>query len=149
MSTLLVVHHTVSPATEQLLDAVLAGARTDDLEGVEVVVRAALAATVPDLLAADGYLLLTPACIGYMSGALKHVFDQAYYPVRHEKRGAAYGLAVHGNLGTEGAQRSVHGVATGLGWRQAAADVVVTGAPDRDDLQRCWELGATLAAATG
>ncbi|MGZ4717807.1 MAG: flavodoxin family protein, partial [Acidimicrobiales bacterium] len=80
MSTLLIVHHTPSPSTHALLDAVRAGATDPQIVGVEVVVRAALEATASDVLAADGYLLGTPANLGYMSGALKHFFDQIYYP---------------------------------------------------------------------
>jgi multimeric flavodoxin WrbA len=70
--TLLVVHHTPSPATPELLEAVLAGANDPEIHGVDVVVRPALAATVPDVLDADGYLFGTTANLGYMSGALKH-----------------------------------------------------------------------------
>ncbi len=54
-----------------------AGATDPQIEGVEVVARAALAATAPDVLEADGYLLGTPANLGYISGALKHFFDQS------------------------------------------------------------------------
>ena len=35
-------------------------------------VRPALAAVIPDMLDADGYLFGTTANFGYMSGALKH-----------------------------------------------------------------------------
>lgn len=146
MPTLLIVHHTVSPATAELLDAVIAGATDPDLEGVEVVRRAALAATASDVLAADGYLLGTPATIGYMSGALKHWFDQIYYPVLDDTRGRPYGLWVHGNLGTEGAVRAVESIAGGLGWTKAAAQVEVSGTPTKADLEACRELGGVLAA---
>jgi hypothetical protein len=57
---LLVVHHTPSPATRELLEAVLAGTHDPDIEGVDIEVRPALAATVPDMLNADGYLFGTP-----------------------------------------------------------------------------------------
>src|SRR5688572_31622294 len=130
MAKLLVVHHTPSPATAELLDAVLRGATDPEITGVEVVRRAALAATAPDLLAADGVVLGTPANIGYMSGALKHFFDQVFYVCGHDTRGLPYGLYVHGNLGLEGAVRSVRSVADGLGWTPAAAPVEVMGAPD-------------------
>lgn len=73
MSTLLVIHHTPSPATRALLEAVLAGTRDPEIRGVDVVVRPALAATVADMLNADGYLFGTPANFGYMSGSLKHL----------------------------------------------------------------------------
>ncbi len=56
--------------------AVRAGATDDAIEGVDVVTRPALVASTMDVLTADSYLLGTPVNIGYMSGALKHFFDQ-------------------------------------------------------------------------
>ncbi|GAA2555354.1 flavodoxin family protein [Pseudonocardia hydrocarbonoxydans] len=146
MTRLLVVHHTPSPATAELLDAVLRGAADPEITGVDVVRRAALGATASDLLAADAVVLGTPANIGYMSGALKHFFDTVYYPCADDTRGLPFGLYVHGNLGVEGAVRSVETVTAGLGWTRAAAHVLVTGAPSRADLDACAELGGTLAA---
>ena len=70
--TPLVIHHTPSPATRELLEAVFAGANHPEIDGVDVVLRPALAATVRDVLDADGYLFGTTANLGYMSGALKH-----------------------------------------------------------------------------
>lgn len=146
MATLLIVHHTTSPTLEALLDAVTAGATRPEIEGVTVVRRAALAATATDVLAADAYLLGTPANIGYMSGALKHFFDQVYYPCRDETAGRAYASYVHGNSDTSGAVRAIDTIATGMGWRRAFESVSVVGAPTRADLDQCHELGATMAA---
>jgi NAD(P)H-dependent FMN reductase len=87
--TLLVVHHTPSPATRELLEAVLAGTHDPDIEGVDVEARPALAATIPDMLDADGYLFGTTANFGYMSGALKHYL--ADYPSIRDK--ASYAAA--------------------------------------------------------
>jgi len=67
MRRLLFVHHTPSPAMQMMFEAVLAGAHTDEIGGVEVVVVPALTAGAADVLNADGYLLGTPANIGYMS----------------------------------------------------------------------------------
>jgi len=47
MPTLLIVHHTPSPASQELFEAVLAGARDPDIEGVDVIVRPALTAPAP------------------------------------------------------------------------------------------------------
>jgi len=146
LSRLLVVHHTTSPALQAMLEAVVAGARDPELEGIEVAVAPALAATVTDVLAADGFLLGTPANIGYMSGALKHFFDQIYYPCLQAKTGAPYGLYVHGASDTTGAVRAVAAIAKGLGWAQAFSPVETTGSVGKDVEQRCYELGATVAA---
>ena len=37
MGRLLVVHHTPSPALQEMFEAALSGARTDEIEGIEVV----------------------------------------------------------------------------------------------------------------
>jgi len=146
MARLLIVHHTPSPAVQEMLEAVAGGARTDEVEGVDVVIRPALTASVTEALEADGFLLGTPANIGYMSGALKHFFDGIYYPCLEATRRRPYGLYVHGGSDTAGAVRAVEQVTTGLGWRAVRPPVCVTGAPSRQDLEDCWELGALLAA---
>ena len=146
MPRLLVVHHTPSPPTHALLDAVRSGAGDPSIEGVEVVLRPALALTVPDVLEADGYLLGTPANFGYMSGALKHAFDTVYYPCVDATRGRPYALWVHGNDDTAGAVRAVETIATGLGWVRARPALEITGAPDQAARDAAWELGAAMAA---
>jgi len=143
---LLIVHHTPSPATRELLEAVLAGANDPDIEGVEVVARPALAATVPDVLDADGYLFGTPANLGYMSGALKHFFDTVYYPTLDHVAGRPYGLWVHGNNDTVGAVSSVEKVVTGLSLAKVADALEITGAIDAGARERAYQLGGTLAA---
>jgi multimeric flavodoxin WrbA len=146
MRRLLVVHHTPSPAMQAMLESVLDGARTDEIEGVEVVVAPALTAGAADVLAADGYLLGTPANIGYMSGALKHFFDGIYYPCLEATQRRPYALYVHGASDTTGAVKAVESITTGLKWRQARPPVLVIGQPTAPELEACWELGAVLAA---
>jgi flavorubredoxin len=146
MPTLLIVHHTPSPSLQAMFEAAASGARTDEIEGVEVLVRPALTASEVDVLAADGYLLGTPANLGYISGALKHFFDGIYYPCLEATKRRPYGLYVHGGSDTGGAVRAVESITTGLGWRKVRPAVCVTGTPGQADLEACWELGALLAA---
>ena len=143
---LLVVHHTPSPNCQEMFEAVLAGATDPEIEGVDVVRRPALTLSAADVLDADGYLLGSPANLGYMSGALKHAFDQIYYPCLDATRGRPFGLWLHGNEGTEGAEKAVTSITTGMGWVKAAEYVVVSGKPSKADVEACWNLGATVAA---
>ena len=122
----------------------LAGADDEEIEGVEVVARAALEASSDDVLAADGYLLATPANFGYMSGALKHFFDTRSWPIGGSlsddgspadsgggTAGRPFGLLVHGRYDTTGAVRSVLSIVGGLGWRQSAEVLEVMGDVER------------------
>ena len=161
---LLVVHHSPTDATAALADALVAGARHDAVEGVEVEVREALAwargeADADTILAADGYLLATPANLGTMSGALKHVFDATFLHVggalsddgsagasQAGTRGRPFGLVVHGRYDTSGAVRDVLAVTGALGWRDAGEPLEVLGDVGDDDLSAATELGATVAA---
>ena len=151
MARLLVVHHTPSPALHALVERVLAGATDPEVVAagpapVEVVSRAALAATAVDALEADAYILGTPANLGYLSGALKHFFDLVYYPCLDATVGRPYGLFLHGNDDVEGARRGVERIVTGLQWKAVADPVAVIGAPDASDRAALVELGGVVAA---
>lgn len=146
MAKLLVVHHTTSPSLHTMLEAVVAGASDEAIAGVEVMVRPALAATALDVLGADGYLLGTPANFGYMSGALKHFFDQVYYPCIGATAGRPYALYVHGNDDVAGAIRAVEAITGGLGWRRVQGPLRVIGPPGNRDREAGRELGAAVAA---
>ena len=148
MASVLLVHHTTSPTTQDLLEALKSGldAAREDVP-VDVAVRPALTATAVDVLAANAYLLATPANIGYMSGALKHFFDTIYYPVLDATRGRPYGLLVHGNSDTAGAIRAVESIAKGLGWRAVRPAVSVIGEAGPTDRDACRDLAGLVALA--
>ncbi len=148
----------------ELTDQLVAGAHHPDIEGVEVVVRPALEVSVSDLLDADGYLLATPANFGYMSGALKHMFDSTFLHVGGalSDDGSAgdsgeggstsrrpFGLLVHGRYDTAGATRSVRSIVAALGWRQAAEVLEIMGEVTREHREQAYELGGILAALLG
>ena len=80
-----------------------------------------------------------------MSGAMKHFLDQVYYPCLEVTVGLPFGVYVHGNNDTSGALRQFHKIAGAMQWKQVAADVSLVGAPTREGLGACEELGALLA----
>src|SRR3954453_6029681 len=114
---------------QELLESALAGARDPALAelggSLDVVTRPALTAGPVDALEADGYLLGTPANIGYISGALKHFFDTIYYLCLEETRGRPFAAYVHGNLDQSCGVRAMVVITTGLQWR--GGDSVLTG----------------------
>jgi NAD(P)H-dependent FMN reductase len=157
MARLLVVHHSPSAGVRALTDAVLAGTADDAIEGVEVVVRAALDATAGEVNGADAVLLGTTANFGYMSGALKHFFDSTFLDVGGalgaDGSGSPapggrkpYALWVHGRYDTAGAVRSVQSIVQALPWTQAAPTLEVLGAVTDEHTAAAYELGATVAA---
>lgn len=157
MPVLLLVHHTPSPALDEILDALTAGAGSSDVREamesagqpapLEIVVRPALVASEQEVMAADGYVLSTPANFGYMAGALKHFFDRVYYPVKGFTAGRPVGLVVHGNLGTEGAVRSVESIVSGLQWRWPRPPLHVRGKPDAATLEEVRDLAGLVGLA--
>ena len=147
VATLLVVHHSPGTALPAMVDAALAGARSDGLERLRVAVVSALEVTSAEVLGAAGYLLATPANLGYMSGALKHAFDTTYNDALDTTQGRPYGVLVHGESDTDGALLGIQKIVTGLAWRAVAEPVSVIGSVKKrpDD---CRELGAVVAATT-
>lgn len=159
MARLLIVHHSPTASLRRLTDAALAGATDDEITGVEVMAVPALEATAEDVLAADGYVLLTGANFGYMSGGLKVFFDSTFLKIGGAldpsgsasetggpTAGRPYGLLAHGRYDTVGAIRSVQSIIGALGWKQAAGVVDILGDVTDEDLGAATELGGTLAA---
>jgi multimeric flavodoxin WrbA len=150
MTRVLVVHHTVSPATQEMLETSVAGC-TEAAAGLEVdldlVTVAALGAGAHDVLAADAVLLGTPANIGYLSGAMKHFFDQIYYPCLQQTQGLPFGAYLHGNDDTVGAQRALTKITTGLGWREVRPAVSVAGELDSTTRDQLADLAGLVVAA--
>ena len=146
MARVLVVAHAPTDATEAVASAVVEGASTDELEGVEVVRRPALEAGVDDVLAADAVVLVTPVNFGYMSGALKHFFDSTYNDLRDRTTGLPFAAVVKGTTDATGAVRAVEAITTGLKWSPVRPTLAHEGDVDDAFLEACWEVGAVVAA---
>jgi len=143
---LLIVFHSRTGGTAAMTDAVVAGANDDAIEGVDVRVQPAFDTTVDDVRACNAIVLGTPENFGYMAGAIKDFFERVYYPLLDEMPGLPYGLFVKASTDGDGAVRSVERIVAGLRWKLVIPPVVVVGDLGADDLERCRELGATMAA---
>ncbi len=143
---LLIVYHSATGGTQRMLDAVVAGARDPEIRGIEVCVRAALAASAEEVMGAAGILLGTPENFGYMSGALKDFFDRIYYPCLEHTEGLSYGLFIRAGNDGRGAQTAIERLTTGLRWRAVIPPLIAQGELTAAHLAACGELGQTLAA---
>jgi multimeric flavodoxin WrbA len=143
---LLIVFHSRSGGTQAMADAVIAGATSDEIDDVEVRVLRAPDATADDVRWSEAIVLGTPENFGYMSGLIKDFLERIYYVVLDETPGLPYALFVKGGHDGEGAIRSVERILTGLRWKQMLPPVLVAGEIADADLERCHELGLTVAA---
>jgi hypothetical protein len=146
MKRLLVVAHVPSPNTTRMRDAVLAGARNPDIDGVEIIAKTPFEAGPGDVLAADAVILGTTENLGYMSGAMKDFFDRTYYPVLEIAQGKPYGLYIRAGLDGNGTRRSVETIITGLRWRAVQGPLICRGDWDEVFVAQCEELGMAMAA---
>jgi multimeric flavodoxin WrbA len=125
---------------------------------VTVQLLQAVKAQPADVLAADGYMFAAPEMLAAVSGVMKDLFDRTYYPALERINGRPYAMLICAGSDGQNAARQIARIATG--WRlRAVADplIVCTHAqtPEAifapkvigsDDLSRCEELGAALAA---
>lgn len=146
MKHLLVVYHTKTGNTGRLADAVLKGAESERVSGVEIRCLSARDAGPDDLLWAHGLLLGTPENFGYMSGALKDFLDRTFYEVEGRIQPLPCAIFISaGNDGT-GALRAIRRIANGYPFREVQEPVIARGEVTDTDLERCTDLGLALAA---
>jgi hypothetical protein len=137
----LVVHHTPSPALQTMLDSVVDGIGQ---AGVEAILRPALTCSPVDALEADGFVIGGPVNLGMLAGAVKHFFDQAYYPCLEATVGRPFGSYLHGSDDAAGALRDLGKIVTGLRWTQVADHVVAFGAVTAEHRELLVNLGGAV-----
>ena len=143
---LLIVAHVPSPNTLRLREAAVRGARSPDIEGVEVMAASPFDVGPEDVLAANAVLLGTTENLGYMSGALKDFFDRIYYPCLEQTQGLAYALYIRAGHDGTGTRRGVETIVTGLRWRAVQDPLILRGEFQEDFVGQCEELGMLMAA---
>jgi len=121
---------------------------SSSIKNVKTVLKEARETTLDDLIGCDGLAIGSPEYFGYMAGALKDLFDRTYYQARGRKeifRKPHVVFISAGNDGT-GALRSIERICVGYQYKRVHDPVVATGEIGGTILDRCEELGKTIAA---
>ena len=143
---LLIVAHVPSPNTTRLMEAVVAGANSPNISGVNAIAKNPFDTTSEDVMAANGIILGTTENLGYMSGALKDFFDRIYYPCLEEKQGTPYALYIRAGHDGTGTRRGVESIVTGLRWKGVQEPLILKGEWQDSFVGLCEELGMAMAA---
>lgn len=155
MKTLLIVFYSRTGGARQMAEAAARGASTGE---VNVRLLPAADAGADDLLQADGYLFVMPENLAAIAGEMKAFFDRTYYAALERINGRAYALLVCAGSDGSNAVRQAERICTGWRLRRAAESRIVcthAQSPEAilapktigaDELQRCNETGAALAA---
>jgi multimeric flavodoxin WrbA len=156
MKSLLIVFHSLTGGARQMAEAAARGAVAQP--NVHVRLLLAVEAQPADVLAADGYIFATPETLAAISGLMKDFFDRTYYPALGRINGRPYAILIGAGSDGQNAARQIERIATGWRLRAVAEPIIVcthAQTPEAivapkvigsDDLSRCEELGAALAA---
>jgi len=155
MKKLLIVFHSMTGGTLQMAEAAVRGAAAESEVAVDL--RHARDTDSSHVLSSDAYIFATPENLAMMSGMMKDFFDRTYYDVLDRIVGRPYATLICAGSDGENAARQIARIC--VGWKlKAVAEptIVITHSqtPDTilspktvgpDDLERCEEIGATLA----
>lgn len=155
MKTLLIVFHSTTGGTRQMAAAAAEGAAE---EALQVRLLHAPQAGPDDVLSADGFLFACPENLAAMAGLMKDFFDRTYYPALDQLNGKPYATMICAGSDGSNAARQIARIATGWRLRQVAEPLIICTRAQtpaailspktiaEDDLRRCRDLGAALAA---
>ena len=156
MHKLLIVFHSKTGGAYQMAQAAASGAASEPEVHINLIHAAE--AGPDELLQANGYIFATPENLAMMAGMMKDFFDRTYYPVLDRIVGRPYATLICAGSDGENAARQIQRIVTGWRLKPIAEPVIVCTyaqtpaeilAPKKIgvyDLQRCEEVGATLAA---
>ena len=156
LKTLLIVYDSVTGGARQMAEAAARGAAA----GGETRTRLLHASDAgpDDVLAADGFVFVTPEMLAALAGRMKYFFDRTYYAVLDRIEGRPYALLVCAGSDGESAVRQVERIAAG--WRlkaiaeprivsthaQTPAEILAEKTIGDADLKACEELGQAFAS---
>ena len=148
---ILVAYDSRTGNTEKMAQAVAKGA--ESVPGMTVVLKKATRTTPQDLLRADGIILGSPTYYGLMSAKLKDLIDRSVkvHGKLEGKVGAAFTSAGGTATGAETTLLSinqallVHGMVVRGRSDNKHYGAAGTGAPNRETLKYCRELGERTA----
>ncbi len=144
MKRLLITYHSQSGGAQRMAEAVLRGAQRE--ADVKTVLQRAFDTDQQHLLDADGIIFGTPENFGYMSGALKDLFDRTYYPTEGKLVQRPYAVFIKAGNDGSGALSNIERIAKGMQLKKVADAVVCRGVVTDEVIERCEELGQALAA---
>jgi multimeric flavodoxin WrbA len=156
MKNLLIVFHSTTGGARQMAETAARGAAAE--REVRVHLLHAAQAGADDVLQADGYLFVTPENLAAISGIMKDFFDRTYYAVLERINGRPYAALVCAGSDGHNAVRQVERICAG--WRlkpvceplivcthaQTPEAILAPKTIGADDLRRCEETGAAIAA---
>jgi multimeric flavodoxin WrbA len=156
MKKLLIVFHTMTGGTRQMAQAAADGAASEP--GIRVHLIHAAKAGAAEVLETDGFIFATPENLASMSGMMKDFFDRTYYAALGRIEGRPYATLICAGSDGENAARQITRIATGWRLKPIALPLIIcthAQTPEKilapktigaDDLERCTEIGATIAA---
>jgi len=135
--------------------ALVEGANSEG--GVNTRLLHAAMAQPADVIDADAYVFAAPENLAAISGLMKDFFDRCYYPALDKINGRPYATLICAGSDGQGAAQQIARIARGWRLRPVAETLIIcTHAQtpeailaqkiiDASDLERCRELGTTLA----
>ncbi len=151
MPKILVVYDSKTGNTETMAMAVAKGA--EEAGDLEITVKRAEETTPNDLFEAAGIIMGSPTYFGQMSAKLKALIDQSV--LVHKQLSGKVGGAFTGSIGTaSGAETTllsivnvmlIHGMIVQGRADDAHYGVAARGAPKKEELIECENLGKTVA----
>lgn len=154
MAELLIVYHSKTGGSRQMAEAAADAARNETF----TTLISAAEAGPDDILRADGYIFCAPENLAAIAGIMKDFFDRSYYSVLGRIEGRPYAQMVCAGSDGENAVRQTARIATGWRLKQVQEPLIVcthAQTPEailadktipQKDLEKCREIGATLAA---
>lgn len=145
MAHILVTFHSQTGNTEKMARAVADGVAL--ARDARVNLKRALETTAGDIRDCDAVVFCSPEYFGYMSGAMKDLFDRTYEELKDDPQTVKKPCCIVISAGNDGsgAVRHMERICKGYRFKKVQNPLVCKGPVTPDILVLCKELGETIA----